>query len=104
MEQSQPALKYSGAITDTNGSQTTFDLDAAIDARQHSVKTSYGPGKITLKRLNAYTVASDFHSDDGKFTETATTAVSRDGRTLTRRIRTKGPDGEASWTEVYDRK
>ena len=104
VEQSHPELKYSGTTTDTDGSQTTFDLDAAIDARQHSVKTSYGPGKITLKRLNAYTVASDFHSDDGKFTESATTAVSRDGRTLTRRMRTKGPDGDASWTEVYDRK
>ena len=104
VQQSQPELKYSGTTTDTDGNQTTFDLDAAIDAREHSVKTSYGPGKITLKRINAYTVTSDFHSDDGKFTETATTAVSHDGRTLTRRVRTKGPDGDASWTEVYDRK
>ena len=104
VQQSQPELKYSGTATDTNGNQTTFDLDAAIDAREHAVKTSYGPGKITLKRINAYTVASDFHSDDGKFTETATTAVSRDGRTLTRRMHTKGPDGDVSWTEVYNRK
>lgn len=104
VEQSQPELKYSGTATDTNGNQTTFDLDAAIDAHEHAVKTSYGPGKITLKRINAYTVTSDFHSDDGKFTETATTAVSRDGRTLTRRMHTKGPDGDVSWTEVYNRK
>ena len=104
VEQSQPELKYSGTATDTNGNQTTFDLDAANDAHEHAVKTSYGPGKITLKRIDAYTVTSDFHSDDGKFTETATTAVSRDGRTLTRRMHTKGPDGDVSWTEVYNRK
>jgi hypothetical protein len=103
VEHNEPSLKYSGITTTTDGEQATYDLDTTIDAAAHPVKTSYGPGQVTMKRVNPYTVSSEYKSDDGKFQESATTVVSPDGKTMTRRMHTKGPDGEGSWTEVYDR-
>ena len=103
VEHSEPQLKYSGTVTDVNGDQTTFEVATTIDGQQHPAKTSYGPGEITVKRINPYTLTSEFRSDDGKFEETATTMVSPDGRTMTRHMHNKGPDGEATWTEVYDK-
>ncbi len=91
LEHNEPNLKYSGVATDADGNQTKFDLDTPIDGQEHPVKTSYGPGKIAIKRVNPYTTNSVFQSDDGKFTERAITTVSRDGRTLTRAMHTKGP-------------
>lgn len=99
----EPQLKYSGTSTDANGNPSAFDVETTIDGQEHPVKTSYGPGKMVLKRVNPYTISSEFRSDDGKVSESATTTVSRDGRTLTRRMHTKGPEGEATWTEVYDK-
>jgi hypothetical protein len=103
VNQSNQSLKYSGDTVDFDGKQSTYDVDVPVDGQQHPVKTSYGPGQMVVKRSNPYTITSDFHSDDGKFQETATTTVSQDGRTMTRRMHTKGPDGEASWTELYER-
>jgi hypothetical protein len=103
LEHAEPRFKYSGATSDINGNRNTFELDTTIDGQEHPVKTSYGPGRMTMKRSNPYTITSDFRSDDGKFAETATTTVSPDGRTMTRRMHTKSPDGEATWTEVYDK-
>jgi hypothetical protein len=103
IEGGDPEYRYSGTITDANGEESRFDVACPVDGQEHAVKTSYGPGKMTIRRVNAYTTTASFKSDDGKYFETATTTVSRDGRELTRRVQNKGPDGSATWTEVYDR-
>jgi hypothetical protein len=59
---------------------------------------------MTLRRVSPSVTVSDFQSDDGKFSETARTTVSSDGKQMVREIHAKSPDGETSWTEVYDRK
>jgi len=103
VEHNEPRLKYTGATTAVNGDQSVYDLDTTMDATAHPVKTSYGSGQVIAKRVNPYTVSTEFRSDDGKFTETATMILSHDRNTMTRRMHTKGPDGEASWTEVYNK-
>jgi len=103
VEHNEPQFKYSGTVTDANGNPSNFAVECPIDGQEHPVTTSYGPGKIAIKRLNPYTTESTYKSDDGKYTETATTSVSRDGKEMTRRLHSKGPDGDATWTEVYDR-
>lgn len=42
-------------------------------------------------------------SDDGRLVQTIRKTVSRDGKTLTRRLNLKLPDGEQNWTEVYEK-
>lgn len=103
IEGGDPDYRYSGTITDPNGEESRFDVACPVDGQEHAVKTSYGSGKMSIRRVNAYTTTATFRSDDGKYSETATTTVSRDGRELTRRLQNKGPDGAATWTEVYDR-
>ena len=41
-------------------------------------------------------------SDDGRYVQAIRTVFSRDGKVLTRRLQLKAPDGEQTWTEVYE--
>ncbi len=103
IEGSDPDFRYSGMIIDANGEETRFQVVCPVDGKEHPVMTSSGPGKMTIRRVNSYSTISTFHSDDGKYSETATTTISPDSKELTRRMQSKGPDGSAAWTEVYDR-
>jgi hypothetical protein len=103
VEHREPQLKYTGTATDLEGHENKFEFSGVVDGQERAATTSYGPGKAVLKRVNATTTNSVYRSDDGKFTENATTTISGDGRTLTRRLNLKSPDGNASWTEVYER-
>jgi hypothetical protein len=103
VEHKEPQLQYHGTATDLEGHESKFEFAGAIDGQERPVTTSYGPGKTVLKRVNVHTTTSVYRSDDGKFTEDTATTVSPDGRTLTRRLSLKSPDGNARWTEVYER-
>ncbi len=103
MEHQEPALKYTGKETGTDGEEKSFSFAGAIDGKSYPVNTSYGPGKVIIKRVNDYTFSSEFKSDDGRYTEDATTSLSHDQKVLTRRVRLKSPDGAAAWTEVYEK-
>lgn len=48
IEHAEPSLKYSGVTTDANANQSKFE----VDGEPHSVKASYGPGQMVLKRIN----------------------------------------------------
>jgi hypothetical protein len=102
----EPVLKYSGTVTlDAQGTTRDFEFEGAIDGKEHPVVGgNVGEGKLTIRRLNQYTTASVAKSNDGQTEESATTTVSRDGRTMTRKLRLKRPDGVLTWTEVYERR
>jgi hypothetical protein len=102
IEHNEPAWKYSGTVTLPNSEEKTFSYEGAIDGTERDAVSAYGPGKMTIRRVNAATTASSFRTNDGRFTETATTSSS-DGVTMTRRMHLKSPDGEVSWTEVYQK-
>ena len=103
IEGADPDFRYSGTITGANGDQTSFHVACPVDGNEHPVTTSYGAGRMTIRRVNAHTAVSTFRSDDGKYQETATTTISPDSRELTRRMESKAPDGSATWVEVYER-
>ena len=101
----EPALKYSGIAVAANGEDTReFSFEGAIDGKEYLITGAFGEGKIAIRRVSPTTTASVFKSNDGNVVETATTTVSADGRTLRREIKVKGPEGEMSWTEIYERR
>ncbi len=105
MQHHEPQLKYSGTVVvDEQGKTNNFEFDGAIDGKEYPVKGGAGPGKVVIKRVDATHTRSETKSDDGKYVENTVTSLSKDGRVLTRRINLKGPDGQTTWTEVYEKK
>src|SRR3954447_25991008 len=104
IEQNEPTFKYSGTVTSEGESVHTFEFSGAIDGKMYPVNDTYGPGMLSIKRVNRSTLSSVSKSSDGKHEVNATTYLSEDAKTLTRRITEKLPGGWVSWTEVYDKK
>jgi hypothetical protein len=102
--QKGPEFQYHGAVTYSGEDTRVFGFTGAFDGKPYRMSRSYGDGWITLKRVDARTFDSVFKSDDGSFTESVRTALSPDGKTLTRKLTLKGPDGSSTWVEVYDRR
>ncbi|MCW5982918.1 MAG: hypothetical protein KIT09_32815 [Bryobacteraceae bacterium] len=103
IEHQEPLLRYSGVVAygDEETRQLTFD--GRIDGQEYAMTRSFGAGRIVIRRTSASAIRSVFTTHDGRYVETATTTVSRDGKTLTRRIHVKGPSNETEWTEIYRR-
>lgn len=104
VEHNEPSLKYMGEVTASSGEpNTAFEFDGAIDGKEYPVKTPSGDGTRVIRRVDAYTTVSETKSKDGRFFQTARTALSKDGKVLTRQLQVKGPTGDVKWTEVYER-
>jgi len=105
VEHNEPALKYSGTVVDAGGENTTdFEFSGAIDGKEYRMTGAYGEGRIRIDRVDTRATVSAFRSDDGRYVVTARTQLAADGKTMTRRIQVKGPDGETQWTEVYEKR
>jgi hypothetical protein len=99
----EPLLEYSGSVAYANDETRQLEFDGRIDGREYAMQRSFGAGQVVIWRSSASTVRSVFKTDDGKYTETATTSISRDGNRLTRKIHVTSPKGNTDWTEVYRR-
>lgn len=104
IEHKDPQLHYHGEVTYANEDSREFAFDGAFDGKPYEMSRSFGSGKIVLKRLDLWTFESVMKSDDGQYVETAKTSLSQDGRTMTRRLDLRSPEGTKSWTEVYEKK
>jgi hypothetical protein len=107
VEHHEPALKYSGTVVAASGGGETtqeFSFDGAIDGKEYPLKDTAGEKRMTFQRVNPSTVKSVLKAADGTVVETATTTISRDGKTMQRDIEAKGRNGEVAWTEFYDRR
>ena len=103
VEHKEPSLKYSGSATDSvEGQPTQFEFAGAIDGKEYPLKSAMA-GKESWRRVDGNTVEVKTRSDDGKIEEMVTMTVSRNGKTLERKIKSKGPDGSAEWTEIYEK-
>jgi len=103
----EPSFEYAGKVGMGQGTETadqrSFQFNGTIDGKEYPVTGSQGQGTAMVKRVDARTIESQMKGPDGKVMETARTAISADGKQLTRSIKGVGPNGEVSWTEVYDR-
>jgi hypothetical protein len=100
----QLTLDYSGVVTYSDEESREFSFTGAIDGNEYPMVRSYGAGKCKFRRLSLSAVESVFHTDNGLYTETSRMIVSRDGRTMTRYMYLKTPDGDRNWIEVYERR
>jgi hypothetical protein len=107
IEHREPSFKYSGKIATGLGSETgdqrTFALDGAIDGKEYPVGGSAGEGTVVIRRVSDRSIVSERRGPDGKLLETAKTTISYDGKQLVREMKAAGPNGDVSWTEIYDR-
>jgi hypothetical protein len=104
VEHNEPELKYSGRILYVDEESRPFSFQGAVDGKEYRMNRSFGPGNVVLERENARTFRSTYRSDCGRYTESARTSLSSDGKWLTREIRLETPAGRYNWTEVYERK
>ncbi|HWQ52629.1 MAG TPA: hypothetical protein VN442_03020 [Bryobacteraceae bacterium] len=104
IQHQEPALQYSGTVTEANEDGRSFTFTGAIDGKSYPMTGALGAGTAVLKRVDAATYETVFRSDDGTRKETARTSLSRNGRYLTRRIRLETPGDTKTWTEVYERR
>jgi len=100
----EPEIQYHGAVTYINEDTRAFGFTGAFDGKPYKMSRSFGDGMITLRRVDEYTFDSTFRTGDGLYTETARTSISRDGKTLTRKLTVRSADGSKSWVEVYDKR
>jgi hypothetical protein len=100
----EPLIQYRGAVIYSSEDMRVFAFAGALDGKPYRASRSYGEGTVALHRVDPLTIDSIFRTDNGLYTETARTALARDGKTLTRRLTVESPDGRQSWVEVYDRR
>ncbi len=99
IEHREPVIKISGLVVEDRERTNEFRFDGAIDGKPYPSEE----GMRTLRRIDARTLESTWKSNDGRYYETSTTKLSRDGRRLTRQIDLKRPDGRIKWTEIYEK-
>jgi hypothetical protein len=104
LEHKEPFLKYQGTVVYANEDSRDFSFEGAVDGKEYPMVRSYGPGMITLKRVDVFTIESVYKSTDGEVIETTRTTLSMDGKSMTRKYRTRSPEGTKTWTEVYDKR
>jgi hypothetical protein len=104
VEHNEPQFSYRGAVQYANEDTREFGFSGAFDGKPYPMSRSVGEGKIVLQRTGPRAFESTFTCDCGNYTETATTTLSKDGKTLTRVLRLKAPDGTSVWTEIYERR
>lgn len=104
IEHNDPALRYRGTVTYANEDSRDFSFEGALDGKEYPMVRSYGPGMITLKRVDAFTIDSVFKSADGQAVETTRTTLAIDGKTMTRKLRLRSPEATKTWTEVYEKR
>jgi hypothetical protein len=97
-------IQYNGSVLYANEDVRTFGFGGAFNGRPYRMSRSYGDGAITLKRVNPLCFDSTFRTDDGLYTEAARTTVTRDLRTMTRKLTLRTPEGTQNWVEIYEKR
>lgn len=103
IEHREPVIKFTGIVVDAQQESRHFAFEGRIDGKEYPGVTAYGDGIVVMRRVDSRTIASEYRSRDGRARQSIRTSVSRDGKTLTRRLRAAGPDGTVSWTEIWEK-
>jgi len=99
IQHDEPRLTIKGTVADDREESGGFHFDGTIGGPP----VSGAEGTLRVRRIDARTIESAWKSNDGRYSETGRTTLSRDGKELTREVDLKRPEGEMKWTEVYDK-
>ena len=104
IEHNEPAFKYRGTVhRSLESTPDTFEFQGAIDEKIYPVKENHKSGR-TIKFARKWPASIESWSSDDTMEEYAITTLSKDGKTLTRKMHVKQKDGKTrDWTEVYDK-
>ena len=104
VEHNELSLRYTGQVNQpAEGQINDFSFDGAIDGKQYPVKEDRTQRSIMFKRVNDRVVESLSKWSDGELRSVIT--MSRDGRTMERRMTFKDRAGKTvEWTEIYEKK
>lgn len=87
--------------TDSTGGPVTTESNWIPDGKQHDASGANG-GTI-VARWEGNTLYSERHSADGSYDEKTWLSMSKDGKTATEKVWTKGPEGTNIRTLVWQR-
>lgn len=104
IQHDEPTLQYTGTLVDAHGDGRDFQFQGTLDGKEYPFTGPYGAGRIAFRRVDASTTVSTFRSNDGLIVEESRTGLSRNGKVLTHRVSLRDPNGELTWTEVYDKR
>ncbi|PYV88666.1 MAG: hypothetical protein DMG05_15200 [Acidobacteria bacterium] len=99
----EPAFKYSVTGTNAEGQPMNVEFDGAIDGKPYKETGTQGGTTVTYKRVDDSNIQGTATSSDGSTTETFTLTVSKDGKVVTRKGTVKGPQGEYTTLQVYEK-
>ena len=103
IEHKQASFSYSGSLVDADGELRNFEFSGFVDGKEYPATREYGEGKVALKWAGSNSLMATFKTSDGRWVETTTRSLSRNGKTLTQQLRLKAPDREITWTEMYEK-
>jgi hypothetical protein len=103
IEHKQSAFSYSGSVVDADGEIRHFEFNGSVDGKEYPTVREYGEGVVTLQWAGPNTLVATFKTNDGRWVETTTRSLSRDGKRLAQQSHLRAPDGEFTWTEFYDK-
>ncbi len=99
----EPAFKYSVTGTDAEGQPINVEFDGAIDGKPFKETGAQGGTTVTYKRVDDSNIQGAATSADGSTSETFTLTVSKDGKVVTRKSTVKGPQGEYTQLQIYEK-
>ncbi len=84
-----------------NGQPFREEMDLAIDGKEHPAPVEF-PATVMMK-WDGPALVMVLKSDDGSFVMTARLKLSADGKTATREVERKSPEGESRHEEIYEK-
>jgi hypothetical protein len=104
IQHSEPALKYTGTVNLPNESAPKkFAFDGAIDGKEYTATEDGVERRVAFKRISDRSVESNSTLPGGG-KEHAVITISRDGRSMERRLRVTNAERTVEWTEIYEKK
>jgi hypothetical protein len=84
-----------------NGQPFHEEMDVPIDGKEHPAPVEF-PATVMMK-WDGPALVMVLKSDDGSFVMTARLRLSADGKTVTREVERKSPEGESKHEEIYEK-
>ena len=97
------ALKWSLKGIGADGKSYISSYDGPIDGKDHAMMDSAAAGSTIAYTRNASGVQWVIRDKSGAVMETGASDLSADGKTLTLRGTTQGPNGKESFVSVFER-
>ena len=95
------AIKWNMNGAGSDGKSYMFSYDGPVDGKDHALMSGTGAGSVAYTRPAAGGLQWTMKDKAGAVTENASAHISPNGRTLTVKGTTQGPNGKGAFTSVF---